>query len=744
MFICNVIFFFIQIFLFPFVNSAIDKASYNMFFNRIIQLISKNVNLREVMEEFFSNKKYNACIQFTKNLYQENGFIIKDKLGKLFDSIYTSGIIDLDIGFENKCLYNINHSYFFLVMNEPVDLNYKKSKEYPYGNDYRDFIEDKIYTKELCWRNECYYAILLFLNKTINNRFYNNFEKLFGFKDLKIYHYHFNTSSKNEYTNIIKKNEHLESIIIIFIYIIGIRIFFTLVHIMLIQGEKNVNEFDYKIIEEDNNKLIENYDNIKKGVCEVLTQNLSIFENISLLLKKNNYLFYGKDIIPLNFILFINLFFIMISQCSYYFIINNKIGMTLINIMNNNFFLIKITILAFENYKILSGILCGFKLMSYLKRFKNKTFSIFIFFLYTIPYIFTFFFIFFFVEKLSKEYGNYISPTLRFQYKMESYYKNNKCFSDSNIFDFIVYPLIGYINKKYGYNTFCNRIILFSLTEFISFCYLLIILLLLFKIRNKKVDLVVYILNFILIILFYFFSIEKEYVEKGKDYSISKIFGSTENISFLPFFFPLYYIGFNIGVMYFYFINSTIYINIKDADYLPLNYNLTILKFFDSMNQTIRNILMLLSLFSIIVLSYIYPYYRNNMFKLTIESNSVLQFFYVYESAFNGIFFSIFICCYLFNKNLPLNIFQSEFFVSITRMSFIIFNLFNVIPNLFFSLNLIQIFMTYKNIFIISLTLFGINIVLSLIIAIMVFVPIRIVIKSILKRKTEIKNRIEF
>ena len=111
-----------------------------------------------------------------------------------------------------------------------------------------------------------------------------------------------------------------------------------------------------------------------------------------MLLKKNNYLFYGKDIIPLNFILFINLFFIMISQCSYYFIINNKIGMTLINIMNKNFFIIKITILAFENYKILSGILCGFKLMSYLKRFKNKTFSIFIFFLYSIPNILFYFY----------------------------------------------------------------------------------------------------------------------------------------------------------------------------------------------------------------------------------------------------------------------------------------------------------------------------------------------------------------
>ena len=379
--------------------------------------------------------------------------------------------------------------------------------------------------------------------------------------------------------------------------------------------------------------------------------------------------------------------------------------------------------------------------MSYLKRFKNKTYSIFLFFLYSIPYILTFFFIFFFIEKFSMEYGNYISPTLRFQYKIENYMKKAECFSKNY---FLFYPLTGYIDPKYGYNTSCNRIILFTLTEFYSFCYLLIILSLLFKIRNKKFDLVVYIINFILIIFFYFTSEEKEYVKTGEDFTISKIFGSTENISFLPFFFPLYYIGFNIGVMYFYFINSTIYINIKDADYLPFNYNLTLLKFFDSMNQTIRNILMLLSLFSIIVLSYIYPYYRNNMFKLTIESNSVLQFFYVYESAFNGVFFSIFICCYLFNKNLPLYFLQSELFVSISRISFICFNLMNFIPNLFFSLNLVQIFMTYKNIFIISLTLFGINIVLSLIIAIMVFVPIRIVIKSILKRKTEIKNRIEF
>ena len=72
---------------------------------------------------------------------------------------------------------------------------------------------------------------------------------------------------------------------------------------------------------------------------------------------------------------------------------------------------------------------------------------------------------------------------------------------------------------------------------------------------------------------------EKKYVETGKDYTFYKIFGSIENISYYLFFL-LYYIDFNIGVIYFYFINSTICINNKDVDYLPLNYNLIYLFFF--------------------------------------------------------------------------------------------------------------------------------------------------------------------
>ena len=92
------------------------------------------------------------------------------------------------------------------------------------------------------------------------------------------------------------------------------------------------------MIEHKNNKFIANFDNIN-SITEILSQNLSIFEKISLILKKDNYLFNGKDLISLNFIIFINLLFIMISQCSYYMIINTKIRMNLINFLDIKLFL---------------------------------------------------------------------------------------------------------------------------------------------------------------------------------------------------------------------------------------------------------------------------------------------------------------------------------------------------------------------------------------------------------------------
>ena len=66
------------------------------------------------------------------------------------------------------------------------------------------------------------------------------------------------------------------------------------------------------MIEHKNNKFIANFDNTN-SITEILSQILIIFENISMILKKDNYLFNGKDLISLHFIIFINLVFITIS-----------------------------------------------------------------------------------------------------------------------------------------------------------------------------------------------------------------------------------------------------------------------------------------------------------------------------------------------------------------------------------------------------------------------------------------------
>ena len=226
----------------------------------------------------------------------------------------------------------------------------------------------------------------------------------------------------------------------------------------------------------------------------------------------------------------------MISQNSFFIMSDKRIGTTLSTFLNSKLFCItKLGTFAFESYKILSGIFLGYKLMSYLKRFYNKKKSLIIFFLYSIPYFITFLCIFFFIEDYTKEIGNMISPSIRFDYKMQKFFNKNKCFKDKY---YIFNPLfiLGYFDLKYGYNTSCSRIALFNITQFYAFLYLIVLLYLLFQIKNKKVDLIVFILNIISISLFYLFSKERKFLKDGKDFTISKIMGSTENISFLPFF----------------------------------------------------------------------------------------------------------------------------------------------------------------------------------------------------------------
>ena len=72
---------------------------------------------------------------------------------------------------------------------------------------------------------------------------------------------------------------------------------------------KKENEFDYNMIEHKNNKFIANFDNIN-SITEILSQNLSIFENISLILKKIIIYLMGK-ILFLYILLYLLIYFLL-------------------------------------------------------------------------------------------------------------------------------------------------------------------------------------------------------------------------------------------------------------------------------------------------------------------------------------------------------------------------------------------------------------------------------------------------
>ena len=72
---------------------------------------------------------------------------------------------------------------------------------------------------------------------------------------------------------------------------------------------KKENEFDYNMIEHKNNKFIANFDNIN-SITEILSQNLSIFENISLILKKIIIYLMGKNLF-LYILLYLLIYFLL-------------------------------------------------------------------------------------------------------------------------------------------------------------------------------------------------------------------------------------------------------------------------------------------------------------------------------------------------------------------------------------------------------------------------------------------------
>ena len=273
----------------------------------------------------------------------------------------------------------------------------------------------------------------------------------------------------------------------------------------------------------------------------------------------------------------------------------------------------------------------------------------------------------------------------------------------------------------------CLRTTLFTICEFISYLFIILLFSLFLKIKSKLVEFIFFIINSIILLLAYFITPEGRDLEY---FSLSRLFGLSASISLPYLFFPLYYIGFNIGIIYYYNLHQSEAfrdLNKKGNNYIPFDYCFRLSLFLSGIKDIIKNLIITFCLIFTIIILLSFTFVINHEDKLFFEFNIFTKFMYTYEGIICGILFSIFIVTYLsLNSESTLRIvISSEFIFFINKISFILFN--TIIPSLkiFYGINMIGITLETLNLFLSSISLYIIICLLVIIFIISIFYPIK-------------------
>jgi hypothetical protein len=115
-------------------------------------------------------------------------------------------------------------------------------------------------------------------------------------------------------------------------------------------------------------------------------------------------------------------------------------------------------------------------------------------------------------------------------------------------------------------------------------------------------------------------------------------------------------------------------------------------------------------------------------------NKTILKFIYYYETQIFGILFCLFLCLFLtnnFEDNVIRKIIRNNFFISFNRVSFIFYNLSNVLIEIYCGLNKTYLSGILDQFFLISLTLFTIILIISDMLMLFIFMPVRYLSKLI-------------
>ena len=717
---------------------------------------NKSGNQTELNNIFNIMRNNKECLKFIEFVFGKE----REFFNLLASTLLKEGIISDSIDLENDCLQE-DKVYIFIS----GEFLYDSLKENltKFSNEHLLFIESLSFHEEICLWKFCYDSYKPILEYIF--KYYKDTTRImFKIDNVKIEGINYYTNVTNKETLNPKKsnkNDNYSKCLKILFYIFLIIVFlFTIVSTYI---EKHIEKKNEILSENDslilnsskrssrnssgtrsskNSELEEGFlflreKTFKDTFFYKFMQTFNIFRNFLLLNKIKEPLSNQNSLVELSLIRLLIIFLIMIGENSYIILKYVDKGISLLSLTKHwSFLLIKIGSISYEYYKVICGIIFGFKFINYYKKYDEFDFKRYVNFLFKfIPYLIIFLLLHFGFNYPIIKFLNYYIWSIRSNYLTK---KMNECYcikDATNIF-FPISILFKYNNTNFNIGQYngCFRPTLFTISEFFCYLLILIIVVLFHKIKSKVFELFFFIFNFLYLCSFYF--ITKEVRDLKDEYTISRLFGLSGSIALPHLFFPLYYIGFNIGIIYYYHlheINTFTRISINENEYLPFEYCYKIAIFLGRIRGKIKNTILIICIILITFISSFFSFIVNNLddrenqLIFEFKDKPFVKFMYVYESILSGLVFSIFIIIYLSSN--PRSIFRiilsSNLFIFGHKIYFVLFNTFYSVLRFSHGLSIIEIYLSTLYLIRNTLTLFSIAIFIVIIISILFFFPIK-------------------
>ncbi len=704
-----------------FLLSVIQVMSYSFdFMNN--SFISRNneglpqpdISLYDVIESYFDFLQYNSSFEILTNIGLLNSscasILYKSKYinhDLISNIIIYSGLSVLDVGKEEECK-GVNMTYFFLT----YDMEYDEKS---FLAKYFKFVEEKSFYKGICLFRECTKFFVQMFDMNKNTQLKETLKNM-GITNLKIFSYDFqgNEDNKTEYYLSNYKMKALIILICIFCFYVILRILISMIYSCFyktLKDSSSVQLYPVSLNDESSENIIFKKNkgkHSKNRFCYKFCSFCSLHKNYRILLKKTSKYYNENGIKQISGLRVITLFFITMSHNSWVISKLPHKDLSVISEFNSFWFgFVKFSILAFESLKVLNGINFGYKYISYIKKnYKHLTFwKVLKFYFKGIPMLISFIIATLCLHYFTMEIGLKINPSAEYEYFIQKTVSNHHCMIKPL---YIFYPFYyQYIYKDvdctYTSFTICFKNIHFALCEFYCFTFIVFLTYILSKIKSSCIDILIYLANYGLI-----FTTLLSYDESQKEYSdftISKVYGSSLSFIQPHLFMVVYFIAFNIGIMFYHFkdLSSD---NTKVSDeYIPFKFNFYFSKLYSKIPSALQIILWIITIILMILVAFNYSivsYFLEQNSEI-IQENSWIRFSYRYEGYIFGFLFAMFVVFILMGE-VNINYFLSNnLFVSFGRVYYSYFLLDNFYLSLFHAMYRIDIYLNIKNVVFMSI-----------------------------------------